>query len=131
VRVLYFGRNSSILINMNDFYIILGKKIKEIRQKIGMTQEELAWKCGISLNFLGQIERGQKKPSIETIKKIAEALEISPSAFFDKMPYPSPKEDILTKKIKLLLREGSEEDRKMIYNIMKSILIKRKRRKEK
>ena len=129
--MLYFGRNSSILIDMNDFYIILGKKIKEIRQKVGMTQEELAWKCGISLNFLGQIERGQKKPSIDTIKKIATALEISPSLLFDKIIYPSPKEDILTKKIQLLLKEGTEEDRKIIYNIMKSILIKRKKRKSK
>jgi len=91
-----------------------------------MTQEELAWKSDISLNFLGQIERGQKKPSIETLKKISNTLEINPSVFFEKISYVPPEEDLLVKKIRSLLKESSEEDKKIIYHIVKSLLLKKK-----
>lgn len=107
---------------------MLGHKIKEIRKKRGMTQEELAWKSGISLNFIGQIERGQKQPSIKTLKKISDMLEVAPSVFFEKITYVPPKEDLVVKKIQSLLKEGSEEDKKIIYRIVKSLLVKNKKK---
>jgi transcriptional regulator with XRE-family HTH domain len=111
---------------MENFYLQLGNKIREIRKKRGLTQEELAWKSGISLNFMGQIERGHKKPSIKTLKKISEILGIPPAAFFEEIKYVPPKEDLLVEKIKSLLKEGSEADKKLIYKIVKSMLLKKK-----
>lgn len=111
---------------MENFYLQLGKKIREIRKKRGLTQEELAWKSGISLNFMGQIERGHKKPSIKTLKKISENLRIAPSSFFEEIKYNPPEEDLLVEKIKSLLKEGSEADKKLIYKIVKSMLLKKK-----
>ncbi|MBN1444477.1 MAG: helix-turn-helix transcriptional regulator [Candidatus Omnitrophica bacterium] len=113
---------------MENFYLLLGKKIREMRKERGLTQEELAWKSGISLNFMGQIERGHKKPSIKTLKKISETLGIAPSALFEEIKYAPPEEDLLIEKIKSLLKEGSEEDKKLIYKIVKSVLLKDKKK---
>ena len=54
----------------------LGVNIRKIRQTIGMTQEQLAEKADISVNFMSLIENGRNM-SAETLVKIANALEIS------------------------------------------------------
>lgn len=57
--------------------ILFGKKIKEAREDLNLTQFQLAEKIGISQNFLGDIERGLKLPSIETLLKLSNTLKIS------------------------------------------------------
>lgn len=66
-------------------YITLGLKIAYYRKKAGYTQEVLAEMIGKSVNFLGQVEgtgivRGI---SLETLFKIAQVLNISPSKLLD------------------------------------------------
>ena len=62
-----------------DFYTKLGKNIKFYRKKIGLTQQELADKMGISLNFMGKIEVAFSKPSLDTLIDFAEVFDISVS----------------------------------------------------
>ena len=57
--------------------------IKEKRERLGISQKELAEKVGISQSFLCDIEQGRSKPSIDTALKIAEALNIDDIKFFD------------------------------------------------
>ena len=68
----------------NDIKLNLGKRIKELRAKQEMTQEELADATGIDYKYLQTIE-GKNPPNIkiETLKKIAEALNIPPSKLLD------------------------------------------------
>ncbi|HCE63194.1 MAG TPA: XRE family transcriptional regulator [Clostridiales bacterium] len=66
-------------------YITLGLKIAYYRKKRGYTQENLAEKVGISLNFLAQVEgtgtiRGI---SLETLFKIADVLQVAPSKLLE------------------------------------------------
>lgn len=68
--------------NLDSFYIKLGKNIKRCREKAHLTQEQLAEKAGISLDFMGKIEVNISKPSLDTIFKLAIALNISPAEFF-------------------------------------------------
>ena len=57
---------------------MLGKNIKELRQKRKLSQEKLARLTDISLNTLTKIESGfTKRPSIQTIHKIAKSLGVS------------------------------------------------------
>lgn len=58
------------IINYKD----LGIRIAEVRKSIGMTQKELSEKAGVSSSFLGLIERGERKASLETIVSIANSL---------------------------------------------------------
>mgnify|MGYP005775052905 FL=1 len=60
------------------FYRNIGKKIKTLREQAGLTQEKLAEKSGISLDYLGKIEVCINKPGLKTILKIANALKIEP-----------------------------------------------------
>jgi len=55
----------------------LGKRVREARNKAGLTQESLAEKADIGIMYLGEIERGIKMPSLKIFIKIIEALDIS------------------------------------------------------
>lgn len=67
----------------NDFYIKLGQNIKKYRSLLSISQQELADRTNLSLNFIGKIEVAFSKPSLESLIKIAEALEITVSELCD------------------------------------------------
>ena len=56
----------------------LGNIIQEYRQKNGWTQEELAWRAGITREHIGRIERDKCIPSITTLENLEKALGLSP-----------------------------------------------------
>lgn len=59
-----------------------GNRIRQLRTQKGLSQESLAFSAGISTVYLGQLERGLKSPTVETINKLCHALELSISEFF-------------------------------------------------
>ncbi len=66
-----------------EFYKLLGKRIKYLREQANFTQEKLAEKAGISLDYLGKIEVNINKPGIKTILKLANALDLPVMNLFD------------------------------------------------
>ena len=58
-------------------FTTIGRNIKKYRTEKGMRQEHLAEMTDLSANYIGMIERGEKIPSLSTLIKIANALEIS------------------------------------------------------
>ena len=63
----------------SDFYKLLGQNISKRRRELGLTQQELAEKLDISLNFMGKIEVAFSKPSLDTLISIENCLDISVS----------------------------------------------------
>jgi len=61
----------------------IGKKIKNLRLKKGLTQEELGERTDLSKGYISQIERDLSSPSIDTFFSILEVLGCSPKEFFD------------------------------------------------
>lgn len=61
----------------------IGNKIKRLRLKNGLTQEELGERTDLSKGFISQLEREQNSPSIETLFLLLEVLGTSPKEFFD------------------------------------------------
>ena len=59
-------------------YKDLGRRIRMLRQKQHMTQEQLAEKIDMSASFLGHIERGSRVASLETLVKICNVLDTNP-----------------------------------------------------
>lgn len=55
-------------------YLALGRKIRRYRQNMNLTQDALAEKAHISASFLGHIERGYRKASLDTLVNLANAL---------------------------------------------------------
>lgn len=58
-------------------YVQLGKRVRIRRNILELTQEELAERIGVSTSFIGHIERGSRKLSVETLYAICKALETS------------------------------------------------------
>ncbi len=61
----------------------MGNRLRDIRKKKAMTQEDVADKAGIVVSQVGRIERGKLNPSISTIFVIALAMDIEPKDLFD------------------------------------------------
>jgi DNA-binding XRE family transcriptional regulator len=55
----------------------LARRIRTLREQQGLTQEDFALRCGISVSFTSLLERGERSPSYETLVVIADALEVS------------------------------------------------------
>jgi len=64
--------------NMLDS-VIVGKTIQEHREKKGLSQEVLSGFADIGRTHLSAIERGERRPTLDTFFKLAQALEIRPS----------------------------------------------------
>ena len=61
----------------------VGKRIKELRNKLGISQEELAFRSEIHRTYIASLEVGKRNVSIETLEKVVKALEVSLSEFFN------------------------------------------------
>ena len=61
----------------------IGRKIKNLRLKKGLTQEELGERTDLSKGYISQLERDLSSPSIETFFDILEVLGCTPKDFFD------------------------------------------------
>jgi transcriptional regulator with XRE-family HTH domain len=62
--------------------IQFGNKVAELRTKLGISQEELAYRCGVHRTYIGSIERGEKSATLNTIEKIANGLEVEIHTLF-------------------------------------------------
>ena len=60
----------------------VGKRIKELRNKLGISQEELAFRSEIHRTYIASLEVGKRNVSIETLEKVVNALEVSMFEFF-------------------------------------------------
>lgn len=61
----------------------VGKKIRQLREKLGLSNRQLAIKAGLSQPVMNRIENGNRKADIETIEKICDALGITLIDFFN------------------------------------------------
>ena len=57
---------------------IVARNLRILRKQKGLSQEELAHQAGINRNYVGQIEREEKSPTVDTVEKLCAALEASP-----------------------------------------------------
>ena len=64
-------------------YQARGKRIKYLREQRKLTQEELAEKCLLSLDYIGKIEVNINKPGLRALIKIANALDVEIKDLFD------------------------------------------------
>ena len=67
-----------------DINKIFGKRIELLRKKQNLSQEELAFRCELHRTYIGAIERGEKSPTLKTIEKIANGLNVEIIELFKK-----------------------------------------------
>jgi transcriptional regulator with XRE-family HTH domain len=64
----------------------VGKRLRQLREEHGISMRKLATLSGLSANALSMIERGKTSPSVSTLYKLADALEVPITAFFSGVP---------------------------------------------
>ncbi len=65
-----------------DIKQIVGKRVRELRNKIGISQEELADIAELDRTYITSVERGKRNISIVNVEKLAKALQVSLAEFF-------------------------------------------------
>lgn len=61
----------------------LGKNLRDARDRLGITQEEVAARSGVQAGEISRIERGKRDPQVSTLEKIAAAVEMPPGRLLD------------------------------------------------
>lgn len=65
--------------------VYLGNRIRELRQKTGLSQEKFALKIGMDRTYFASVEAGKRNIAIVNIKKIADGLEVSLNELFENL----------------------------------------------
>lgn len=60
-----------------DMRALVGSNVKRLRLQRGWTQEEFAARCGFSQQYLSDLERGRRNPTIVSVYELAQALGVS------------------------------------------------------
>jgi transcriptional regulator with XRE-family HTH domain len=62
---------------------VVARNLRVLRKQKGFTQEVLADSAGINRNYVGQIEREEKSPTVDVLEKISTALQVAPQSLLD------------------------------------------------
>jgi CheY-like chemotaxis protein len=84
----------------------LGVAIKTERSALGLSQEQLAERAGLHRTYVSDVERGTRNPSIATVEKLADALELPISALFDRASHAGESKE----SVEVLLVEDDSRD---------------------
>lgn len=99
---------------MSRITIETGRRIRNYRIQQHMSQETLAEKCGLHPTYIGQLERGEKNATLESIEKIAGGLSISLSRLFENMGTENDCENIPLEAYRILQERSGDEQKKLI-----------------
>ena len=99
---------------------MVGVRIRDIRAKNRITQEQLAEKMGISSKYLSSIERGKENPTLNTLIRLAEGLDVDLGEVFQDLEMEDP-----AKRRELALdmvRNADEDQMQMIAKFLGAVL---------
>ena len=98
----------------------IGRNIRKFRKERHLRQEDLAERTGLSANYIGMVERGEKTPSLETLIRIINALQVSADVILSEVIENGYviKNSQLNEKLENL----SEEERQRIYDVIDTLL---------
>jgi len=103
-----------------DLKKMIGSRIQEIRNKKGITQDQLSEKVGISSKYLSSIERGKENPTLNTILKMARSLDVMPDEFFTHLEIEDPgkRKSMIIE----MLDEADDDKLKLAYKVLSAVI---------
>jgi len=100
--------------------ILLGRRIRSLRNAKGWTQQDLGGRADINYKFLGEIERGQQNPSFQILVKIADALEVELPELFRFDQEISDRKEI-EKRINKIIKNLPDDALRQVFLLMKTL----------
>lgn len=61
----------------------LGTNLREAREKLGLTQEQVAQRSGVHATEVSRIEGGKRDPKVSTVERLAEAIKVKPGQLLE------------------------------------------------
>lgn len=101
-------------------YESIGKNIRKYRLEKKLRQEDLAERAGLSTNYIGMVERGEKIPALETFITILNILEVSADVILADVLVTgyTVKDSLLAEKMAKL----SKDERERIYAVIDTLI---------
>lgn len=106
---------------MSKIATIVGQRLRLRRQELGYSQELTSEKAGLHPTYIGQVERGEKNATIESIEKICLALDLPMEDLFNKIIATNSNCRIAQKCYDLVISQPIE-DQENLYNLLESII---------
>ena len=108
---------------MEKSHALLGAKIRGLRKQAGFTISQLAEMAGIDGGFLNYIENDKKSPSLETLEKLSNALNVSLSDLFagQIINAKNPLDYQISSQIRAILTGKNEDERKKFLMVLKNL----------
>ncbi len=103
---------------MSDIAKSVGQRIRNYRNQLGISQEKLAELSGCHPTYIGQIERGEKNATLESIEKISSALNISLSKLFERIDAVAESGRNIPLECYEFLSSKTQEEQEQIYRIL-------------
>ena len=108
---------------MGEILTVFGKRLRSLRRAKDMTQEQVAERAGLSLQSVGEIERGRGNPTLVNVERLSDALDVELTELFDlgdvKMTREQAVQEILAR------LEGATEEQVRALLIMVRVLIQK------
>ena len=101
-----------------DFNII-GKRLKEARNKKGLTQEQLVEQMGVSIAYLSKIETGKIHINLERLSQICNILDVTEGEILNGVSITSDK--YLNKEFSTILKKCSPKQQHLAYKLLQTI----------
>lgn len=104
-----------------DYPKLFGKRLRAARKAAKLTQERLAEAARLNPKYLGQLERGEKRPSFDVIVALAKVLRTTPATFF-LFEREETDERALRRKIDNVLQKCSGQQLQQVHRILTALL---------
>ncbi len=104
-------------LNMDCIRFEIGSRIKQLRIKKGLSQEKLAELAELNMSYIGQVERGEKNPSVETVYRICKAMETDMSQLFKNLTSAEEIESQYPQAVYSMMLDMNEDLCKCLFNI--------------
>ena len=106
---------------MSEITMIVGERIQSYRRNAGLTQEKLAEIAGIHHTYVGQLERGEKNATLETIEKVTRALDITFEELFEAI-ISGDAGSTTAKEVYQLITTRPEKEQRLLLDIIRKVL---------
>lgn len=115
----FYNRYRGESMNDNEIKKVFGKKIKEYREKLQLSQEELSEKLEITQRQVSMIERGLSFPKLSTLNRLSQIFNCNIQDLFDNDYLQS--ETLLKEKLKNIIETSSYDKIKTLYLVAKNL----------
>ncbi|MBU0568601.1 helix-turn-helix domain-containing protein [bacterium] len=108
---------------MSKLKKVLGTRVRQLRNQLGLTQEALSEKADLDWRSIGSVERGERNLSLDSLERVSQALGVTPAYLLETPENKKElsEKDLLFQEIVYLLNDKNNKDLKFTLDLIKRI----------